>query len=108
MDCALSTFTLCTIPDERMALAEVLRVLRPGGRLHVLEHGAAPDESVARRQRKFERFNRRVAGGCHLTREHWVSLRDAGFELVESTTEYARGPRTHSFFYVGVARKPAN
>jgi SAM-dependent methyltransferase len=102
----LSTFTLCTIPDEGLALREIHRVLRPGGRLHLVEHGLAPDERVVRRQRKFEPLNRRLAGGCHLTRDHWASVRAAGFEIEHAEREYARGPKTHSYFYVGTARKP--
>ena len=51
-------------------------------------------------------MNRRMAGGCHLTRDHWTAMRNAGFELVESTTEYAKGPKTHAYFYLGIARKP--
>ena len=50
-DCALATFTLCTVPDARQVLAELRRVLKPGGSFHFLEHGLSPDESVARWQR---------------------------------------------------------
>jgi ubiquinone/menaquinone biosynthesis C-methylase UbiE len=105
-DSALSTFTLCTIPDEGRALREVHRVLRPGGQLHVVEHGLHGDERVHRRQTRIEPLNRRLAGGCHLTRDHWTAIRNAGFELESASTEMARGPRTHSCFYVGIARKP--
>src|SRR5690606_36469949 len=59
VDAALSTFTLCTIPDERVALREVLRVLRPGGELHVVEHGRSPDHGVQRWQHRLERVNAR-------------------------------------------------
>jgi ubiquinone/menaquinone biosynthesis C-methylase UbiE len=108
VDSALSTFTMCTIPDERRALREIFRVLRPGGALHLVEHGLSPDAAVARRQRRIEPLNRRLAGGCHVTRDHWASIREVGFEIESADASYAKGPRTHSYFYVGVVRRPVH
>ena len=67
VDCVVSTFTLCTIPDVNAALAEVRRVLRPGGTFHVLEHGLADDEGIQRWQHRVNPIQRRVAGGCPAT-----------------------------------------
>ncbi|MBD8869522.1 class I SAM-dependent methyltransferase [Nocardioides donggukensis] len=109
-DAALSTFTLCTIPDPVRALLEVRRVLRPGGRLHVLEHGAAPDPRVARWQRRLDPVQRRVAGGCHLSRDIPALLEAAGLEIEDLTGAYLPGPtvsRPWTFGYVGTARAPA-
>jgi ubiquinone/menaquinone biosynthesis C-methylase UbiE len=106
MDEALSTFTLCTIPDEARALAEIHRVLKPGGRFRYVEHGLAPDANVVRWQRRIEPVNRKLAGGCHLTRDHWSALQAAGFELEARDNSYQKGPKPYSYFYVGVARKP--
>ena len=68
-DAALVTFSLCTIADPGLALREVRRVVRPGGRLHFLEHGLAPEAGVRRWQRRLEPVRAPVAGGCHLTRD---------------------------------------
>lgn len=67
-DGALCKFALCTIADPEAALAEVRRVLRPGGRLHFLEHGLAPDPKVVAFQHRVEPLQRRLTDGCHLTR----------------------------------------
>src|SRR5438477_2438289 len=67
-DAVLSTWTLCTIPNLDAALAEMRRVLKPGGSFHFVEHGHAPDEKVARAQARFEPLKKRLTGGCHLTR----------------------------------------
>lgn len=106
-DTALSTYTLCTIPDPARALAEVFRILKPGGTFHFVEHGLAPDDDVVRKQHKFEPLNKRLAGGCHLTREHWALLEGAGFVLDRRTAEYGKGPKPYAFHYIGMARKPA-
>lgn len=79
-DSALVTFSLCTIPDPASALLEVQRVLRPGGRLHLLEHGLAPDPGVRRWQHRLEPAQRRLAGGCHLTRDVAGLLRSGGWQ----------------------------
>lgn len=91
-DSALTTFTLCTIPDAHRALAEVRRVLRPGGTLAFLEHGLAPSRRVARWQRFLEPIQRRVAGGCHLTRDIPELIGDAGFTVTSLDQRYLPGP----------------
>lgn len=90
-DSALSTWTLCTIPDPVAALREVRRVLKPGGRLHFLEHGLAPDASVQRWQRRIEPVWKPVAGGCHLTRRIVDLVTEAGFDVAELDTFYEEG-----------------
>jgi ubiquinone/menaquinone biosynthesis C-methylase UbiE len=82
-DTALSTWTMCTIPDVGRALAEVRRVLKPGGTLRFVEHGLAPDEGVQRWQHRLEPVQKRLFGGCHLTRRVPDMLTAAGFEIVE-------------------------
>jgi ubiquinone/menaquinone biosynthesis C-methylase UbiE len=78
-DCIVCTYTLCTVSDPQAALAEVRRVLRPGGRLLFAEHGLAPDAAVAKWQQRMEPLWSRIAGGCRLTRDVPRLLAEAGF-----------------------------
>jgi len=105
-DSALSTFTLCTIPDVHQALAELMRVMRPGARLHFLEHGLAPDPGVAAWQRRLEPLQRRLADGCHLTREPARLVTEAGFTIEHVEERYGKGPKPWSWFTSGLALKP--
>ncbi|MGC4934059.1 class I SAM-dependent methyltransferase [Gordonia sp. DT30] len=95
-DAALSTFTMCTIPDLPAAIAELRRVLKAGAPVRFLEHGRAPDESVRRWQHRLEPMQRRIAGGCHLTRDIPAAIADAGFEITDLDRFYQ--PGTPKFF----------
>ncbi len=106
-DAALSTWTLCTIPDPAAALGELRRVLKPGATLHFIEHGRAPDERVRRWQRRIEPVNKRVFGGCHLTRPVVDLLTSAGFTITELDVFYEKGaPKFAGADSLGTAVSP--
>src|SRR5690349_20452678 len=93
-DAALVTFTLCTVPDPAAVLGEVRRLLKPGAGLHFLEHGISDDPKVAAWQRRLEPIQRRVADGCHLTRDPAILIEEAGLpvRMVEQI-EIPGGPK---------------
>jgi ubiquinone/menaquinone biosynthesis C-methylase UbiE len=104
VDTVVTTWTLCTVPNARLALAEMRRVLRPGGALLFVEHGRAPEQGVARWQDRLDPLWSRLAGGCHLNRKMDDLMTDAGFRIEALRHARLPGPRTHTFFYEGRAR----
>lgn len=104
VDTVVTTWTLCSIPQAATALAEMRRVLRPGGKLLFVEHGLAPDEGVRRWQDRLTPIWRSCAGGCHLNRPIPSMIAEAGFRIDRIETGYIPGPRPLTFTYEGSAR----
>lgn len=104
VDTVVCTFTLCSVPDPRAALAELRRVLRPDGALLFAEHGLAPDASIERWQRRLNPYWRAIAGGCNMDRKMDALVAEAGFGAAETSAEYVKGPRILSYVYAGSAR----
>ncbi len=106
VDAVVMTWSLCSIADPLAALAEMRRVLKPGGALFFVEHGLSPEPSVAKWQHRLTPLWRHVAGGCHLDRKVDDLVRGAGFVISELHKDYAQGPRPLTFMYEGRAWAP--
>ena len=80
--------------------------MKPGGALHFVEHGHAPDPDVARWQQRIEPLNKRFAGGCHLTRRIPETIEQAGFVVEHLDSYYFKGePRPFGYTFEGRAVK---
>ena len=104
IDTVITTWTLCTIPNASVALAEMRRVLKPGGALLFVEHGRAPEPGVARWQDRLDPLWSHLAGGCHLNRKMDDLISGSGFRIEALTNARIPGPRTHTYLYQGRAR----
>jgi ubiquinone/menaquinone biosynthesis C-methylase UbiE len=104
VDTVVTTWTLCSIPQAGAALAEMRRVLRPGGKLLFVEHGQAPDEAVRWWQDRLTPVWRHISGGCHLNRPIRSIIEAAGLHIERIETGYMPGPKPMTFMYEGSAR----
>lgn len=103
-DTVLLTFTLCTIPDFAKALAQMRRVLKPGGQLLFAEHGAASDPGLRKWQDRWDPIWTRFTGGCHVNREIPRLIQEAGFKIDSVDTMYLPGSvKIAAFQYWGAA-----
>ncbi len=102
-DTVVSTLVFCTVPDPRRGLAEVRRVLRPGGEFRFIEHvrhDAGPGGAI---EDALTPLWRRVSAGCHLNRRTLDDIRRAGFH-VEEVRRDALPPGV--VLVAGIARRP--
>ena len=104
VDTIVTTWTLCSIPQAATALADMRRVMRPGGKLLFVEHGLAPDQGVRRWQDRLTPAWRCISGGCHLNRPIRSMIEAAGFRIDRIETGYMPGPKPMTFMYEGSAR----
>ncbi len=105
-DTVVCTYTLCSVDDPSQVMREMRRILKPGGRLLFLEHGRAPDPSVARWQERIEPIWTPLGGGCRLTRPIGSALRGAGFDVEPLGQAYlSNTPKPFGWMEWGVARR---
>lgn len=103
-DSVVTTLTLCSIENTAPALAEIRRVLKPGGRFVFWEHGRSDDPAVARRQDRFNPLQRIIGAGCNMNRRIDALIKGAGFEI-QTLDRFLlpKTPRILAEMYRGVA-----
>lgn len=103
-DCAVSTWTLCTIPDPVKALQEVRRVLKPTGQFLFLEHGRSDDETIAVWQDRLNPIQRVIGCGCNLNRRIDQLISHAGLTMMKlDRFQMDSIPRLVGEMYRGIA-----
>lgn len=105
-DTVVSTWTLCSIDGVEAALAQVARVLVPGGRFLFIEHGASPEPGVRRWQRRLTPLQKRIGDGCRLTRDIEALVAASPLAVERCERFYMpRTPKVAGYTYRGAAVK---
>lgn len=104
VDCAVVSWTLCSVAEPNRALVEIRRVLKPGSVFSFVEHGLAPEPRIRRWQQWLTPLWCRCAGNCHLDRATATLVEKSGFRIEALRIGYAAGPKPMVFMYEGVAR----
>lgn len=104
-DTVVSTWTLCTVPEVLHAVAEIHRVLKPGGNFLFLEHGRSDDPAVARKQDRWNGVQQVIGCGCNLNRPIDEIVTSSGMNIdTLERFEMPKTPRIGSHHYLGAAR----
>jgi ubiquinone/menaquinone biosynthesis C-methylase UbiE len=106
-DTLVTTWTLCSIPDPLRALAEMRRVLRPGGQYLFVEHGRSEQPGTARWQDRLNPLWVHIADGCNMNRRIESLVQEGGFELASCERFLGEGPRVLATMFRGVATRAA-
>ena len=108
-DAGIASLVLCSVPDQSTALAELRRVISPGGELRFFEHVVSNRPGPARVQRLADRTIRPfLSGGCHAGRDTLAAIEAAGF-VIETTERFSFRPNpidVTSPHILGTARRP--
>ncbi len=108
-DAAVASLVLCSVPDQGKALADLFRVVRPGGELRFYEHVRSERAGLARLQRMVDVLWPRINGGCHTHRDTAAAIERAGFEI-EACRRLAFRPCAIALpvtpHVIGIARRP--
>ncbi|WP_126452816.1 class I SAM-dependent methyltransferase [Sulfuriflexus mobilis] len=105
-DTVVSTWTLCSIEHAEQALAEIHRVLKPGGRFVFLEHGLSDEPGIQRWQHRLNPIQKVIGDGCNLNRNIRELVAAAGFRSLEVENFYLeKTPRLLGYMYRGEALK---
>ena len=104
-DSVVCTWTLCSIPQVDRAIAEIYRVLKPGGKFFFIEHGISQDKNIQVWQNRLTPIQKVIADGCHLNR-HIQQIVAQKFPSVTVEQFYAPSlPKVIGYMYQGVAIK---
>ena len=104
-DCAVIGYSLCTIPEPNLALAEAHRLLKSSGSLFFMEHGLAPEVNIQKWQHRLTPLWKKIGGGCHLNRNIEELIQASGFQFKNLKKKYIKGPKIAAFQYYGEATK---
>ena len=102
-DTVVMTWTLCSVNDPVLALSEIKRVIKPGGKVIFAEHGKSPDQNIRKLQKTLNPLWSRIAGGCQLNREIVDLYESSGFKFKSMERGYLEGPKFATYNYRGVA-----
>jgi ubiquinone/menaquinone biosynthesis C-methylase UbiE len=101
-----STYTLCSIKEINLALKEIYRVLKPGGKYYFLEHGLAVNPKTQKWQHRLNPIQNIWADGCNLNRDMKSLITNAGLKIIDLKNYYMkRDPKIVAYMYEGIAIK---